>query len=147
MLLNFSWSIHFPSLKVATRAPLRRLLPMSNTICVAASQNRCRRLGNIDLLSLSEKLGSVIKYILGGRPRVRPFGCSSHPSSLIPQAYLTIFHPSIGFNVAQLGPPSLPVPGIVACKTRFDVSTTESIISHVIPSKGIFMRLCQALSS
>ncbi len=60
--------------------------------------------------------------------------------------YFTTFHPSIGFTVAQLGPPSLPVPGIVACSNRFGLSTTDSIISHVIPCKGILIRRCQQLS-
>ena len=54
-------------------------------------------------------------------------------------------HPSIGFTVAQLGPPSLPVPGIVACNNRFDFSSTESIISQVIVSSGILIRRCQQL--
>ena len=66
---------------------------------------------------------------------------------LTPQAYLTTFHPSIGFTVAQLGPRSLPVPGIVACNTRFGFSNTESISSQWMPSKGILMRRCQALSN
>jgi len=34
---------------------------------VAASQNRCRRLGNFDFLSLSERLRKVNLQILGGR--------------------------------------------------------------------------------
>jgi len=62
------------------------------------------------------------------------------------QAFMT-FHPSIGFTVAQLGPPSLPVPGIVACNNLFGFSNTESIISQVIVSKGILIRRCQQLSN
>jgi hypothetical protein len=60
--------------------------------------------------------------------------------------YFTVFHLSIGFTIAQLGPPSLPVPGIVACNNRFGLSITELIVSQVIPSSGILIRRCYLLS-
>ena len=55
------------------------------------------------------------------------------------------FHPSVGFTVAQLGPPSLPFPGKRASSNSFVDAC--SIISHVIPPRGTLRRRLQQESN
>ena len=45
------------------------------------------------------------------------------------------FQPRAGCTVAQLGPPSLPVPGNLASRTRSGSAATCSIISHEMPAQ------------
>ncbi len=53
------------------------------------------------------------------------------------------FQPSIGLMVAQLGPPSLPVPGNCASRISFGDFSVLSISLHVIPFNGTLIRRAQ----
>ena len=53
--------------------------------------------------------------------------------------------PPNGFTVAQFGPPSLPVPGTLACS--IELPDNESMSFQVIPVKGILSRLDQIVSN
>ena len=50
--------------------------------------------------------------------------------------HLHNLQPSTGFTVAQLGPPSLPVPGNRASMSSLGLVDAFSIISQVMPPKG-----------
>src|SRR5687768_17628861 len=52
--------------------------------------------------------------------------------------------PPHGFTVAQFGPPSLPVPGTLACS--IELPDNKSMSFQVIPVKGILSRLDQIVS-
>ena len=63
---------------------------------------------------------------------------------------LTLGHPSVSnlsatmlFTVAQVGPPSFPVPGTLVSRTEFGSACIPSIIAQVIPLNGIFNRRLQ----
>lgn len=53
------------------------------------------------------------------------------------------FQPAKGFTVAQLGPPSLPVPGTWVSRISLGALSTRLSISAVMPVSGTLRRLLQ----